>query len=369
MMAPPPRRRRDVTVSDVAKQAGVSKATAARTLGAYGAVSDAVRDRVHAAAEALGYRPNELARSMNTGKSNTIGVVVGDIENPYFSLAMRGISDTAKEHGFDVILANTSENVAAEVDAVRVLLDKRVDGLIVAPASSGEVDHLRDVYNSGRPLVLLDRRVDGLEVDVVEADMTAVAYEATRHLTDAGHRRIAFVSTLDVEDETFTVDTELRVSSVADRLRGILSAQGDAGIAHPHELVRLGSRGPAGIKEVTRDLLMLPDPPTAIIASDSLIALSVFATLRDAGVVVPDDISFIMFDDFEWTTLTTPPLTVISQPIYEMGVAAARTLIARVEGRSLPGSSQIFTARLVQRGSVAPARVPARPDIEPLSVN
>lgn len=369
-MAPPPIRRRDVTVSDVAKQAQVSKATAARVLGDYGAVSDAVRDRVQAAAEALGYRPNELARSMNTGKSNTIGVVVGDIENPYFGLAMRGISDAAKEQGFDVILVNTSENVGAEIDAVRVLIDKRVDGLIVAPASSGDVDHLHDVYNSGRPLVLLDRRIAGLEVDVVEADMAAVAYEATRHLTDAGHRRIAFVSTLDVEGGVLTSDIELGVSSVADRLRGVLSAEEDAGVPDPRELVRFSSQGPAGIKGVTRDLLLLPDPPTAIIASDSLIALSVLATLRDAGLSVPNDVSFIMFDDFEWTTLTTPPLTVISQPIYEMGVAAARTLIARVKGRPLPGVPQTFTAKLVQRGSVASPRVPARGgEIEPLSVN
>lgn len=144
-------RRRDVTVADVAKAAQVSKAQAARALGNYGAVSDDVRERVLAAAEELAYRPNELARSMNTGKSNTIGVVVGDIENPHFGLATRGITDTAKKAGFNVILINTDEDVSAEVDAVQVLLDKRVDGLIVAPASSLKTGHLQRVQEAARP--------------------------------------------------------------------------------------------------------------------------------------------------------------------------------------------------------------------------
>jgi LacI family transcriptional regulator len=355
-----------VTVSDVAKHARVSKATAARALGDYGAVSDTVRDRVQAAAEALGYRPNELARSMNTGKSNTIGVIVGDIENPYFGLAMRGISDAAKEEGFDVILVNTSEDVDAEIDAVRVLLDKRVDGLIVAPASSGETGHLRDVYNSGRPLVLLDRRVDGLDVDVIEADMASVAFEATRHLVDVGHRRIGFISTLDVKGP-YHDGLDLRVSSVADRLQGVLGAQQEAGIPDPGSLVRFAD-GSAGIRPVARELLALPDAPTAIIASDSLIALAVLGTLQELGLRVPDDVSFVMFDDFEWTTLTTPPLTVISQPIYDMGVAAGKTVIARVQGRAVP-ERRAFQATLVQRESVAPPRASAGGAIEALSAS
>ncbi len=369
-MITPPARRRDVTVSDVAREARVSKATAARALGDYGAVSDSVRDRVQAAAEALGYRPNELARSMNTGKSNTIGVVVGDIENPYFGLAMRGISDAAKDEGFDVILVNTSEDVQAEIDAVRVLLDKRVDGVIVAPASSNETAHLRSVYESGRPLVLLDRRIADLEVDVVEADMTTAAYQATRHLTDAGHRRIAFISTLDVSDDVFREGGQLQVSSVADRLEGVLTAQRDVGIPDAADLVRFAPEGAPAIKSVVRELLALPDAPTALIASDSLVALSTFRTLRDLRLTVPDDVSFVMFDDFEWTTLTSPPLTVVSQPIYDMGVQAARIVIGRVQGRVVPDAQRTFPATLVVRESVAPPPAEVRGGaMEPLSAS
>src|ERR671921_2730240 len=134
--------KRSVTVQDVAQRAGVSKATAARVLGGYGVASAAVKAKVLAASKELGYQPNELARSISTGRSGTIGVVVGDIENPYFGLAVRGISDAASVAGFDVILANSGEELKKEQDAVRVLTGKRVDGLIVTPARNSETRHL-----------------------------------------------------------------------------------------------------------------------------------------------------------------------------------------------------------------------------------
>ena len=165
-----PARSSSVTVADVAREAGVSKATAARVLGGYGTVSAKVREAVKAAAAALDYRPNELARSMTTGRSGTIGVVVGDIENPFFSLAVRGITDVARLAGFNVILSNSGEDVAAEKAAIRTLVAKRVDGIIVSPAKEGDVEHLKDIERSGRPLALLDRSAPSLNVDTVIAD-------------------------------------------------------------------------------------------------------------------------------------------------------------------------------------------------------
>lgn len=344
-------RRRDVTVADVAKAAQVSKAQAARALGNYGAVSEDVRERVLAAAEELEYRPNELARSMNTGKSHTIGVVVGDIENPHFGLATRGITDTAKKSGFNVILINTDENTAAEVDAVRVLLDKRVDGLIVAPASSVETQHLRRVHASGRPLVLLDRAAEGLDVETVAVDMAAIAYESTRHLLDAGHRRIAFISTLRT-DAAYTAGMRLDSSQIADRLDGMRRAFADAGCAFPEDLVRLNAGGAESIQNLTREVLLGDDAATAVVASDGLIALSVVEAIQELGLAVPGDVSFMMYDDFAWTRLTTPPLTVVAQPVYEMGVAAATALIRQIEGRPPVAPAPEFNAKLIHRGSV-----------------
>jgi len=358
-MGEPGDRLRAVTVADVARRAGVSKATAARALGDYGAVSDSVRERVQAAAEELDYRPNELARSMNTGKSKTIGVIVGDIENGYFGLAMRGISDTAKAAGYDVILINTSEDVQAEVDAVRVLLDKRVDGLIVAPASSFETEHLRRVDESGRPLVLLDRRVPGLEAVSVEVDIAPSAEKATSTLLDAGHTRIAFVSALQTEGEGYSDDLVLRVSSVTDRLAGIVRALRARGIDPSPDLIRFNAQGAQRTRAVTEDLLDLEDPPTAILASDSLIALDVLRALKDRGLRVPDDLSFVMFDDFDWAALTAPPLTVVAQPIYDVGVAAATILLRRLAGLPHHDVTARLPATLVLRDSVGPVPVRA----------
>ncbi|MGO4247517.1 LacI family DNA-binding transcriptional regulator [Paenarthrobacter sp. RAF54_2] len=345
-------RRRDVTVADVAKAAQVSKAQAARALGNYGAVSEDVRERVLAAAEGLGYRPNELARSMNTGKSNTIGVVVGDIENPHFGLATRGITDTAKKSGYNVILINTDEERAAEVDAVQVLLDKRVDGLIVAPASSVETSHLKEVRDSGRPLVLLDRAAEGVDVETFAVDMGAISYESTKYLIEAGHRRIAFVSTVRT-DGPYVAGMTLDSSQISDRLEGIRRAFEDEGLNQPIDLVRLDAGDADSIMRITRDLLTGPDAATAIIASDGLIALSVVEAIQESGLSIPSDVSLLMYDDFAWTRLTTPPLTVIAQPVYEMGMAAATALIRQIEGRksSLPAGPPL-EARLVRRGSV-----------------
>lgn len=347
-------RRRDVTVADVAKEARVSKAQAARALGGYGAVSDDVRERVLAAAEELSYRPNELARTMNTGKSHTIGVVVGDIENPHFGLAMRGISDTAKASGFDVILINTGEDITAEIDAVRVLLDKRVDGLIVAPVSSPETEHLQRVYDSGRPLVLFDRKVDGLDVDVVATDMTAVAHDSTAKLIEAGHSRIAFISTLK-SDEPFQRGMRITSSPIAERLAGMELAFQEADLPFPEDLVRLNAGDSASVIQITREVLQLPSAATAIVASDGLIALGVVEAIQAMGLSIPREISFLMYDDFAWTRLTTPPLSVIAQPVYDMGAAAANTLIRRIQRPSAKVEIPEFTATLVNRGSVGVA--------------
>jgi LacI family transcriptional regulator len=348
-------RRREITVADVAKAAQVSKAQAARALGNYGAVSDDVRTRVLAAAEELSYRPNELARSMNTGKSNTIGVVVGDIENPHFGLATRGITDAAKKRGYNVILINTDEELTAEIEAVQVLLDKRVDGLIVAPASSVETEHLQRVHESGRPLVLLDRKAEGLDVETIAVSMTGISYESTRYLLQAGHRRIAFVSTLKT-DSPYRAGMVLDSSQISERLEGMKRAFSEIGMTLPEDQVRLDAGGADSIRNITRGLLLMPEPATAIVASDGLIALSVVEAIQELGLSIPDDVSFLMYDDFSWTRLTSPPLTVISQPVYEMGAAAASALIRQIEGRKPEAIAPEFSARLIRRGSVATPR-------------
>jgi LacI family transcriptional regulator len=346
-------RRREATVADVAAEAKVSKAQAARALGGYGAVSDDVRTRVLEAAAELGYRPNMLARSMNTGKSQTIGVVVGDIENPYFGLAMRGISDTAKRAGYDVVLVNTGEDHASEVDAVRVLQDKRVDGLIVAPALAPDSTHLQAVVDSGRPLVLLDRRIRGLDVDVVAAQGEQAAFDATRLLLAAGHERISYISTIRAAGQPSDGGQGLGLTPVAERLAGMKRAFRHEGKEFPESLVRLNAGPEDNIRRIVASLLADRDRVTAIVASDSVIALTVLEELHAEGVEIPADLSFIMFDDMPWTRILTPPLTVVSQPVYELGAASAGVLVSRIRGEA-PQPVPEFPAQLIERESVGP---------------
>ncbi|MGA1804719.1 LacI family DNA-binding transcriptional regulator [Rhizobium sp. HT1-10] len=347
-------KRRSVTLADVARQANVSKATAARVLGGYGVVSESAHDDVMKAAQALDYRPNELARSMTTGRSGLIGVVVGDIENPFFSFAVRGISDAARAAGFNVILANSGEEIEAEKAAVRVLIGKRVDGLIVTSADCRDISHLRDVHLSGRPLALLDRALPDLDVDAVTVDDRDAAMRATRLLVDAGHRRIAYV--------TAAEDAEIRgadglpvisTSTVRDRIEGFLAACREADIAQPERSVLFGAKKTA-TRAIVAGALAASDRPTAILASDSIIALETFKAIREARLQIPDDISLITFHDADWTSVTSPPITAVDQPVYSLGKSVADLLIRRLKGDIAAVERIVIAASLIERGSVGP---------------
>jgi LacI family transcriptional regulator len=348
--------KRSVTVQDVAQRAGVSKATAARVLGGYGAASAAVKAKVLAASNELGYQPNELARSISTGRSGTIGVIVGDIENPYFGLAVRGISDAASAAGFDVILANSGEEIEKERDAVRVLTGKRVDGLIVTPARTSETRHLQEVQRSGRPLVLLDRGVPGLDVDMVVCDDKDAASAATRLLIEAGHQRIAYITAITSDDPVYKGHHQIEVSTVMERIDGFLEASRQAGIPRPDRFIRLGATGSEASRKIVTDLLALPERPTAILASDSVVALEVFKTIRGLGLSLPGDVSLIAFHDADWTSVTTPPITVIAQSIYDLGLESARILIERIRGTAAAPRQVVVKTMLIERQSTgAPA--------------
>ncbi|MEV7094985.1 LacI family DNA-binding transcriptional regulator [Amycolatopsis sp. NPDC051045] len=352
-----PAQHRDHTVADVAREAGVSKAQAARALGAYGAVSDAVRSRVLAAAARLNYRPNLPARALNTGRSQSVGVVVGDIENPYFSLATRGISDAVERSGLGLVLANTGERVAAERRAVEMLMDQRVDGLIVAPASTTDAAHLQAVVDAGRPLVLLDRAVPGLAVDAACADIAPATGNAADRLLSMGHRRIGYITT-GHGSGTDPDGPDPLPSPVAARVAGLVDGFTARGLTWDRSLLRSGLHGEGEIRKAVADLLGDPDPATALIASDSLIGLAVVGALQEQGLRIPEDVSILMYDDQPWARLVTPPITVVAQPTYDIGHAAGARLAALVDGATKTTPLVPLPATLVERGSIGP--VPAR---------
>ncbi|MBB3309812.1 LacI family transcriptional regulator [Rhizobium sp. BK196] len=346
-----PPRSTSVTVADVARRAGVSKATAARVLGGYGTVSERVREAVTAAARALDYRPNELARSMTTGRSGTIGVVVGDIENPFFSLAVRGITDVARQADFTVILINSGEDVVAERAAIRTLLAKRVDGLIVSPAKENDVEHLHEAVRSGVPLALLDRGSDTLDVDTVIADDRYAAENITRRLIALGHRHIAYLTACDTPDHRFHTAKDIGTGSVRRRIEGFLSVCREAGLTGMEDWVRVGAFTPEHTHRIVTEMLQSARRPTAIIASDSIIGLEVFKIHRQLGLSIPDDLSLVSFHDADWTSVTTPPVTVVRQPVYDLGATAAKLLVERLNGEGQTARVVVLKTEIVERAS------------------
>lgn len=352
------------TLSEVARRAGVGRSSAARVLGGYGSVSAYTRERVLAAAAELGYEPNELARSMSTGVTMTIGVVVADIANPFFAGLLRGIADTARASGYGTLLVNTDEDPVREDEAIRLLVGKQVDGIVVAPAGGAQAagEALRAAHARGIPIVQVDRTLHGLDTDAVVMDNRDAARESTEHLLALGHRRIGLawgpsldhVGPADVEElRRRAVTTE--ISSVGERFLGYLEALEAAGVPLDPDLIMTGEQTPAGVRAFVRDTLRR-DPPTAIIATELDAVVGVLGELDDHGLRVPDDVSLIGFDASAWAEVFHPPITTVVQPVAELGARAAERLIARITAPDALSSVVHLASELVERGSVTAAR-------------
>jgi LacI family transcriptional regulator len=348
------------TLDDVAREAGVSRATAARALGGYGHASPSARERVLAAAEDLRYRPNALARGIRSGSTRTLGVIVSDIHLAFFSQAVRAIADAAHAANFEVILANTDEDLATERAAVGVLLDKRVDGVLVAPANPMDTAHLREAQERGTPVVLFDRGAPGLRCDVVIVDNVAAARNAVRHFARLGHTRVAIVIETDsaVSASEFVTTRLGPESGVTSRLRqlGWASALQEAGVPVTDALILRARYDRGDARRVTTQALGSVSAPTAILTTDETMTLGVLDAVRDLALEIPADVSVVGFDDLPWTTIIQPQLTVVAQPVQEIGATAARLLLRRIDGFDGPPETVVLRTTFVLRGSTGPPR-------------
>jgi LacI family transcriptional regulator len=347
-------------VGDVASRAGVSVATAGRALGGYGYVGAETRERVLAAAAQLGYSPNVVARSMRSGSSLSIGFVGSDIANPYFAAAMRGICDVADREGYETILTNSDERLDLEQRAVRTLLDKQVEGLVVAPASVTSFGHLADALDGGVPVVLLDRDLPRLNCDSVVADNESAAFRAVTHLLDLGHRRIGLIAQVDPTerpqvrtaggDGHWTVVGTDRPST--ERIQGYLRAMAARDVPVPRDAITWITGGQeAAADAAARELLGSLWHPTAVFATDNESSRRIFLAAKAAGVKVPDEVSLLGFDDLDWTVMVEPPMSVVAQNPREMGRLACERLFARIKGDRQPKSRLVLATELVIRAS------------------
>ncbi|MEZ7124822.1 LacI family DNA-binding transcriptional regulator [Nonomuraea sp. AD125B] len=351
-------------LKDVAARAGVSRATAARALGGYGYSSREVMERVSEAARELGYEVNRIARTMRSGKSDIIGFVCADISDAFFSSAMRGICDVARRQGSKVIVMNTDDQLAQEQEATRVLLSHEVDGIVITPVSVREHAHIDAVTDAGVPVVSLDRQLSDAGIDSVVADNEDGTAHAIGHLIARGHRRIAFLGSVQPEEPPSLRIGKIRASVAGpsrpslDRIRGYLRTLAGAGLPADRDLIALVPQGSAPERrlEAVAAVLALDDPPTALFTADSYMTKSAFSLLSELGVRVPEEMSLLGFDDLEWTTLVRPRISVVVQPTYDMGRTAAEQLFTKIAHPAPAGGGRgrrtVVPTRFLDRDSV-----------------
>ncbi len=329
------------TIYDVAQHAGVAPATVSRVINDSGYVSAETRERVEEAIAELGYSPNRLARGLRSKQTQTLGLVLSDITNPFWTTVARGVEDAASRANFSVILCNTDESEAKQMQYLNLLLEKQVDGFVLVPATT-EVDSLSPVYERDVPFVVVDRKVP-VSVDTVRCDSVGGAYELVKYLLGLGHRRIAVLS------------GSKDVSTATDRVEGYRRALSEAGVEVDDSLILYRSFTHDAGYEMTRHCLSMSPQPTALFAVNNFIAIGALRALKDAGLRVPEDISVVGFDDLPPRLIIQPSLTVVVQPAYEIGARATELLLQRLSGDT-PEECQeiILPTELIIRSSAAP---------------
>ncbi|GAA3124349.1 LacI family DNA-binding transcriptional regulator [Planomonospora alba] len=314
-------------MKDVAAAAGVALKTVSRVVNGEPGVSPETGERVAAAIERLGYRRNESARVLRRGRTATVGLVIEDVADPFYSEISRAVEDVALRHGSLVLSGSSGEDPRRERELVLAFCARRVDGLIIVPAGSGH-DYLRPELDAGVAAVFADRP-GGLEADTVLCDNVGGARTGVAHLIGHGHRRIAFLGD---RRGIFTAD---------ERLRGYRRALAEAGLPADESLVALGPPEEAGA--ALERMLAAPDPPTAVFTGNGRVTVAVLRAGRRPPLVG--------FDDFELADLLTPGVTVVAQDPAGLGRTAAELLFRRLAGETGPAERIELPTRLVPRGS------------------
>ena len=335
-----------VTMRDVARHAGVSAMSVSRVLNGAPRVREEMRRRVEAAVAELGYVPNGLARGLSCRRTRTLGVIVPDIANPFFTLLVRGAEEVAWRAGYHVILCNTQGDLERERRHLEDMLASCVEGVLIAPAGDSSRANLLQLSGHDVPYVLVDRSVSGAGGDLVQGDSIEGARLLVEHLLELGHRRIAFVTESGA------------VSTARDRLLGYRRALEDGGIAFDPELVLESSaieRRPRPVLETLGRVLDLPEPPTAIFAVNNIVAIGVAEAARERGLAIPDDLGLVCFDDIEQAAQLDPFLTVLAQPAETFGTIASQLLLDRISGRvDARPRTVVLPGELVVRRSASP---------------
>lgn len=325
----------NTSIEDVARHAGVSPITVSRVVRNHTNVSPATRERVQRVIAELNYIPNAVARGLKRARSDLVALLITDITSPFFTAVARGAEDAAREAGLSLVLGNSEEDPELEAEYLRVMGERRVDGVILVPTdqAKGSLDRglPREI-----PLVVFDRSLPGLEADVVRCDTRAGTFALCQHLLGLGYRRIAIVGGMP------------SVQTWPERIAGYQAALRAAGLPTPPDLVIAGDYNRDGGAEAVRALLRRGDRPDAIVAANAQVALGVLDELVASGCRIPEDVGVAAIDDPFPRSSFCPQLTIVEQPGYAMGKAAVDLLTARMDParRADPPREIVFEATL-----------------------
>jgi LacI family transcriptional regulator len=331
-----------VKISDVAKAAGVSTATVSRALNGVPTVDPLLARRAKDAADRLGYRPNAVARNLRRRRTAIWALIISDVANPFFTSLVRGVEDTSQQAGYSVFLCNTSEDPEREQRYLAVSEQEQVSGVILSPNMRGS--GVSSIIRAGIPLVAVDRPLTE-PTDSVLVDSAEGAETATMHLLEQGWTNPACIT------------GPSYASTAQERAQGyraaVASVKGPSAIMH----VRHADFRPAGGRDAAADLLRMDPPPDAFFVANSEMMLGVLQELKERDLEPGRDVGLICFDDPPWASLLTPPLSVIAQPAYEIGVRAAQILLERIAAGQTPAELQAIkldTTLIVRASSLRP---------------
>lgn len=323
---------------DVAALAGVGLKTVSRVVNHEPGVSPTLQAKVRRAIEQLNYRRDANASMLRRlgGKTQTIGLVLEDVANPFSSALHRAIEDSARARNVLVFAGSCDEDPRRERELIESFRDRRVDGVIVVPASHDH-SYLLSEQRAGTALVFVDRPAGHLDADSVASNNLGGSVEAVEHLLAHGHRRIALLGDL------------LSISTAEERLQGYTRALERAGVEYDAELIRTGLRDPEAATRAVDELLALPDPPTALFTSQNLLTIGGVRALRSAGL--ERRIALIGFDDIALADIVEPAISVAAQDPQAIGHAAAELLFRRLDGDTSPSEHRVIPVKLIARGS------------------
>ena len=343
-------KKKQATLSDIAATIGVAPMTVSRVVNGNGYVSELTRQKVLKAVKVMNYRRNGLARNLKRQRTETVGLVLGDISNPYSTELANAVRESLSARGYNLFICISEHSAKEDITAFESLVDHNVDGIIVATRSNPEGDeHLREIADRHMPVVVVGRDFYHVSVDSIAADNLTGGFEATQHLIDLGHRRIGFIGA------GFSNRGSLK------RLQGYLDALEQHGIDIDERLIT-GRReevseipgystekmGYEGMKR----LLSLPNRPTAVFARNDFTAVGAMTAIKEAGLSIPDDIAIVGFDDIPLAMHTTPPLTTVRQPMRVQGQFAAEMLLRRIAGDDeIERNERIMNCELIIRES------------------